>query len=155
MELAPLVGRQRSQERVVHDFRPGAEPALAIVQARAHPLKLRRDGLLNLFRRHSSRGSTFRGLAASWKIPEIHDYQRGHALLQRSARNQRSTVFQAFCHSAVGVLVGKEKVLQDLSSTPLSGRSLRQGAGTGTPDRIFEFLPQAFERGNHGAGSVQ
>src|SRR5664280_1720901 len=147
VELTPLVGRQRSEERMVHDFRPGAEPALAIVQARAHSLKLRRDGLLNLLRRHASRCRTFRSLAASWEIPEIHDQQSGHALHQRGARRQRSTLFQAFCQPAVGILVGKEKMLQYLSRTPLSSRSLRPAARAGAPYCIFEFLPQTFEIG--------
>jgi len=111
VELAPLAGRQRSEEQVVHDFRAGAEPALASVQTRVHLLQLRRDGLLNLFRRHASRGHTVRGLAASREISEIHDKQRSQAMLQRAARSQRSILCQAFCQSAVGVLVGEEKVL--------------------------------------------
>src|SRR5258707_648873 len=48
VEPAPLAGRQRSEKRVIHNFRPGAEPPLAIVQDRVHLLKLRREGLLNL-----------------------------------------------------------------------------------------------------------
>ena len=155
VEPAPLAGRQRSKERVVHDFRAGPKPALTIVQAGTHLLKLRRDGLLNLLRQHSARSNTFRGLAASWEIPEIYHQQSGEALLQRSARSQRSTLVQAFCQSAVGVFVGKKKVFQYLGSIPLSSRSLRQGARAGTACCIFEFLPQTFEIGIHSAGSVQ
>jgi hypothetical protein len=151
VELAPFAGRQRSEERVVHNFRPGAEPPLAIVQARAHPLQLRRDSLLNLLRRHSPRYRTFRGFAAGWHMPQIHDDQLAHASLQRSARNQRNTLFQAFCQAPVRVLIGEKKVLQNLGSIPFSNRSLRQRARAGASYCIFEFLPQTFEIGIHGA----
>ena len=140
---------------MVHDFRLGAEPAFAIVQARIHLLQLRRDGLLNLFWRHSSRGHTFRGRAASREIAEIYDQQRSQAMLQRGARSQRSTLRQALCQSAVGILISEEKVLQYLRRSPLSGRSLRQAAGGGTARCILEFTPQTFEIGIHGVDSVQ
>ncbi len=154
VEFAPLAGCQRAQKHVVHDFRPGAKPALAIVQARAHPLQLGHNGALNLFQRHSPRSQAFRSLAAFWHIPEIHHQERGHALLPRSPSSQRSTLSQAFVDSAIGVLVSEEQVLQNLARVPLSRRSVRQGAGAGTPDCIFEFLPQTFKRRIHGS-SVQ
>jgi hypothetical protein len=137
---------------VVHDFRASPKPALAIVQTGPHFLKLRPDGLSNLFRQHSARGRTFRGFAASREIPETHDQQRGEALMQRSARSQRSTLFQAFCQSTVRAAIGKQKVFQNLGRSPLSLRSLRPGARAGTPCCIFEFLPQTFEIGIHGVG---
>ena len=155
VEPAPLAGRQRSEKRVIHNFRPGAEPPLAIVQDRAHLLKLRREGLLHLLRRHSSRCRKFRSLAACRHIPEIHDQQRGHTMLQRAARGQRSSPFQAFCQAAVCALIGEKQVLQNLGGIPFSNRSLRQGARAGASYCIFEFLPQTFEIGIHGAGSVQ
>ena len=48
VEFAPLAGRQRPQNRVVHDFRPVAEPALAVIQTWTHLLQFKHDGLLRL-----------------------------------------------------------------------------------------------------------
>ena len=153
VEFPPLVGRQGSQERMVHDFRPGAEPALAILQTQGHPLKLSRDRLLHFIRRHPPRRRPFRSFAPSRQIPEIRNQHRRQAVTQCSACSQRSIPFQALCQSAVGALVGEEKVLQYLRSIPLSSRSVRQAAGAGVPCCIFEFLPQTFEIGIHGFGS--
>jgi len=155
VKLAPLVGCERSQEGVVHDFRPCAEPALAIVQTRGHSLKLRHNSSLNLFQRHSPRHHAFRALAACREITEIHHQQSGHAMLQRSPSSQRGTLLQAFRRSATGVLVREKKVFQDLGRIPLSSRSLRPSTDAGTPHCIFEFLPQTFKIGIHGVDSVQ
>ena len=67
VELAPLIHCQRSEEQVVQDFRPGAEPALALVQDRDHFLKLSLHRLPRFFRRHSLRYQAFRRIVRHWR----------------------------------------------------------------------------------------
>ncbi len=93
MKLTPLLGRQRSEERVVDDFRPRSKPALAIVQVRSHSLQFRHNRLLHLSRWHAAWNRPFRRLPPSWQVSEIHHQQSGHTMLQRRARAERSTLF--------------------------------------------------------------
>lgn len=152
VELAPLVGRQGPQKWMIQDFRPGAELALAIVQARPHLLKLGRETSPNLIQRHSSRRGALRCVASAWDISDMHNQQSRHAVSQFGRRGQRSAAVKAFRYAAICVLVGKEKMLQYLGRTPLSSRRLPQRPGTGPRCRIFYFPPQTFEIGIHGIG---
>ncbi len=108
---------------MVHDFFSRSEPALAIVQSRSHFLKLGHDGSLDRIELHASGIRTFRRFAASRNIAQVHDEQGGQPLLDRGARGRR-TIFQAFCQSAAGMVVGEVEVLQNLCSRPFSRRSL-------------------------------
>jgi len=155
MKLAPLPRRQRSQKRMVHNLRPRAEPAFTIREARAHLLQLSRNRVPHFFRCHAPRYSTRRSLASPRHIPQIHHQQSGKAILQRSARAQRSALFQALRQSVIGAFVRKQKVLQNLRGIPFSRRSLQQIVDAGPACCIFEFLPQPFEIGIHGVRSVQ
>lgn len=136
---------------MIQDLRPDAKFPLAFLQARAHPLQLRHDRLPRLFGRHASWDRTFRRFSSSRQIPEIHHQQRGQPIFKRGASRQWSALFQTFPQSAVGVLVSKEKVLQNLPGVPFFGRSLSQIANFRAANRIFEFAPQAFEIGIHDA----
>ena len=77
-------------------------------------------------------------------MPEIHDQQRGETIFHGSGCRQGSTVLQTFFQSAMGGLVGKQQVLQNLRRTPLPFRSAAQFAGGGIARCLFEFPPQTF-----------
>jgi len=155
MKLAPLIRRQRPEDRVVKNSCPSAKAALALVQTRCHLLQFRKRSRSRLLKRKSSRSRTLRGLPSIRQVSKIDHQQNSDAILHRDLSSQRSVRSETFREPRIGPFISKKEVFDDLRRSPLPVRRLRQRAGIRAACCFIEFPAQSFEIGMHDSDSVQ
>jgi len=149
VEFAPLIGRERPQERVIHNLCLNAKLALAGRQARVHLLNLRKDRGTHVLGRHAPRDRALRSFPATGQMAKIQRDQRANAMFQGCRCGPRSALFHASGDPFVCGRVSEIEMLKDLGGIPLPFRSLRHGSFGQISHYILEFPAQAFEMGIH------
>jgi len=149
MEFSPLIGRERPQERMIHELRFDTKPAFAFLQARIHLLDLGKDHRKHVLGWYALRDGSFWGFPPAGQMAETDHHQGAEAMLHGGCCGRGSAGLKAFGDPSVRVLVSEVEVFKNLGRIPFPGRSLGYGSFRQASCHILKFATQALKMSVH------